>query len=233
MQILFYVACIIVVLLILLFTSRSRIKQKYDKYIRIRNEQCINGAQVAQHIIAHEKLDVSLAQNEKDLCDAYYPKKRMLLMSSKVCDNESIASVAIVCHELGHATQHRDKTFLWNINQFLSKLTRFTNKLIIPLLVFGLVCHAVRWPNESAGYYMCLASAGLFIIHALVKLLLIPLEFNASKRALKLIEKYKLLSKREIRKSKSILNTAGQTYIVALFDGVIDSFRKIFRKIFR
>ena len=233
MQIIFYIACIVVVLLILLFTSRTRIRQKYNKYIRIRNEKNINGAQVAQHIIAHEKLDVSLAQNEQDLCDAYYPKKRMLLMSSKVCDNESIASVAIVCHELGHATQHRDKTFLWNINQFLSKLTRFTNKLILPLLVFGLVCYAVRWPNEVAGYYMCLTSAVLFVAHALVKLLLIPLEFNASKRAVKLIEKYGLLSKKEIKKSKSILNTAGQTYIVALFDGVVGSIKKILRKIFR
>ena len=233
MPILFYVACVIVFLLTLLFTARTRIKQKYNKYIRIRNEQCINGAQVAQHIIAHEKLDISLAQNKEDLCDAYYPKRKMLLMSSKVCDNESIASVAIVCHELGHATQHRDRTFLWNINQFLSKLTRLTNKFIIPLFIFGLICHATRWPNEMAGTYMCMTSAGLFIAHALVKLLLIPLEFNASKRAVKLIEKYKLLSKKEIRKSKSILNTAGQTYIVALFDEIIGFFRKILRKIFR
>jgi len=233
MPVLLYISCIVIFLLILLFTSRTRIKEKYNKYTKIRNEQCINGAQVAQHIIAHEGLDVSLGQNEKDLCDAYYPKKRMLLMSSKVCNNESIASVAIVCHELGHATQHRDKTFLWNINQFLSKLTLFTNKLIIPLFVFGLVSYAVRWPNEVLGTYMCLVSIILFVTHALLKLLIIPLEFNASKRALKLIEKYKLLSKKEIRKSKSILNTAGQTYIVALFDGFIGSFKKIFYKIFR
>ena len=180
-----------------------------------------------------EGLDLSLAQNEEDLCDAYYPKKQLLLMSSKVCNTPSIASVAIVCHELGHATQKRDKMPLYKIYSFLSSFTRFTNKLILPLLIFGLLAHAFRWPYESTGMIMCISAGVLFVMHALVKLLVIPIEFNASKRALNLINKYSLLTKKEIQKSKSILNTAGQTYIVALFDDITIFTRKLFRKIFR
>jgi len=228
-----YIACIILFLLILLFTSRTRIKQKYNKYTKIANSQGLTGAQVAQYIIEKENLDLSLAQNDEDLCDAYYPKKKVLLMSGKVCNTPSIASVAIVCHELGHATQNRDKMPLYKINSFLTKLTRFTNKLIVPLLVFGLIFYAIKWPYENTGMIMCISSGVLFIMHALVKLLVIPVEFNASKRAVRLIEKYNLLTKREIHKSKSILNTAGQTYIVGLFDDITIFTRKIFRKIFR
>ena len=127
------------IFLILLFSSRSRIKAKYNKYTKIANEQGLTGAQVANIIIDAKNLDLSLGQNEADLCDAYHPKEKMLLMSSKVCNNPSIASVAIVCHELGHATQHKEKTMLYRTNMFLSGLTRFTNRLIVPLLVFGLL----------------------------------------------------------------------------------------------
>ena len=115
----------------------------------------------------------------------------------------------------------------------MRKLTRFTNKLIVPLLVFGLVSYATRWPQEGFGMYLIITSAVLFIAHALVKLLVIPLEFDASKRAVKLIKKYNLLTPRELKKSRGLLNTAGQTYIVALFDEVSLFTRKLFRKIFR
>ena len=176
-------------------------------------------------------LNLKLAQNEKDLCDAYYPKEKMLLMSSKVCNSASIASVAIVCHELGHATQHKENTFLYAMNSTLGKFTRFTNKLIVPLLVLGLLFYAFKWPYENTGLIMCICSGGLFVLHAIVKIIIIPLEFDASKRAIKIIQENKLLTKSELRKSKSILKTAGQTYIVALFDGIASGFRKFFRKL--
>lgn len=228
-----YIACILLILLLLLFTSRTRIKQKYNKYTKIANAQGLTGAQVAQYIIKQENLDLSLAQNEEDLCDAYYPKKQLLLMSGKVCNTPSIASVAIVCHELGHATQNRDKMPLYKLYRGLSAFTRFASKFILPLLIFGLLFHALRWPYENLGMVMCISSGVIFILQGIVKLLIIPIEFNASKRAVKLIEKYNLLTKKEIHKSKSILNTAGQTYIVALFDGITGFTRKVFRKIFK
>lgn len=227
-----YVAAIIALLLIMLFTSRTRVTQQYKKFTKINNSQGINGAQVANYIIKKENLNLELAQNKEDLCDAYYYKEKTLLMSSKVCENPSIASVAIVCHELGHATQDKEQTTLWKVNHFLRALTRFTNRLIVPLLVFGLISYATRWPQEGFGTYMVIASGILFLAHALAKLTIIPLEFDASKRAVKLIKKYNLLTAKELRRSRGLLNTAGQTYIVALFDEVTIFTRKLFRKIF-
>lgn len=224
-----YLGGFVLLLLILLFSSRTRIKEKYNKYTKIANEAGLNGVEVANIIIDKKNLNISLAQNEEDLCDAYFPKERTLLMSGKVCNHPSIASVAIVCHELGHATQHKEGTFLYRSNMFLGKLTRFTNKLIIPFLIIGLLFYTIKWPTPTIGLSLCITSAILFLLHAIVKIIIIPLEFDASKRALKMIQDYQLLTKKEIRKSKSILNTAGQTYIVALFD----DFRNMFYKLFR
>ena len=227
---LYYAIGIIAILLILLFSSRSRIKSKYTKYLKIPNQAGLTGEQVANIIMNKKSLDIELGQNEEDLCDAYYPNKKLLLMSSKVCNTPSIASVAIVCHELGHATQHKEKTLLYCANMFLSKLTRFTNHLIIPLFIFGLFAFALRWPTEDIGIYMCMTSIILFLLHAVVKIIIIPLEFDASKRAIKMIQKYGLLTKKELQKSRSLLNTAGQTYIVALFDDFNNTIKKIFKK---
>lgn len=226
----FYIIGIILILLILLFSSRSRIKAKYEKYTTIDNSRGLTGADVARIVMDKKGLNLRLAQNEKDLCDAYYPKDQMLLMSSKVCNSASIASVAIVCHELGHATQHKENTFLYAINSMLGKFTRLTNKLIIPLLIFGLLFYVFKWPAEDTGLIMCAVSGGLFLLHAIVKILVIPLEFDASKRAIKIIQQNNLLTKKELKKSKSLLNTAGQTYIVGLFDGITLSIRKFLRK---
>lgn len=226
-----YIAGIIVILLILLFSSRSAIKTKYNKYTKIPNQRGLTGADVANIVMNAKNLSLQLGQNEKDLCDAYYPKKKLLLMSSKVCNNPSIASVAIVCHELGHATQDKDGSFLFRANMVLSKLTLITNKLIIPLLVFGLLFYAMHWPTEDIGFYMCVTSGILFILHAITKIIIIPLEFDASKRAIKIIQQNNLLTKKELRKSRSLLKTAGQTYIVALFDDITNTFRKLFRKL--
>ena len=226
----YYAIGIVAILLILLFSSRSRIRSKYKKYLKIPNQQGLTGEQVANIINNKKNLNLQLGQNEEDLCDAYYPKKKLLLMSSKVCNTPSIASVAIVCHELGHATQHKEKTLLYSANMFLSKLTRFTNHLIVPLFIFGLISFALRWPTEDLGVYMCLTSAILFLLHAIVKIIIIPLEFDASRRAVKMIQKYGLLTKKELKKSRSLLNTAGQTYIVALFDDFSNTLHKIFKK---
>ena len=225
-----YIGGFILLLLILLFSSRTRIREKYNKYTKIANERGLNGVEVANIIINQKNLNISLAQDDEDLCDAYFPKERTLLMSGKVCNHPSIASVAIVCHELGHATQHKEGTFLYRSNMFLGKLTRFTNKLIVPLLVFGLLFYTIKWPTPDIGLTLCITSATLFLLHAIVKIIIIPLEFDASKRALKMIQENQLLTKKEIRKSKSLLNTAGQTYIVALFDDFRNMLYTIFRR---
>lgn len=218
--------------LITVITSRNRIKKQFEKQIKIGNSKSITGAQVAVFVRDKYGLDISFARTKNDLADAYYPKKKVLIMSDKVCDTPSIASVAIVSHELGHALQHKSKNKLFKTNMVLSKITRITNKLIFPLIVVGLILYICHVPTESFGLILVVVAGGLFLMHALLKLLTIPLEYDASRRALKLIQENKLLTKKEIAKTKKLLNNAGETYILALFDDIMKPLNKLKKTLF-
>lgn len=231
MNIYLIIGIIVVVLLIILFSSRARTRSLYEKQMQIGNSQSITGAQVAVFAKNKYNLNISFNRTKTDLADAYYPKKRILIMSDKVCDTPSIASVAIVSHELGHALQHKEKYWLFRLNNALCIITNITNRFIIPLVIVGLVLYTIKVPNESLGLILVIVAGALFLMHAILKLLTIPLEFNASKRALKIIKDNNLLTKKEIAKSKRLLNNAGETYITALFDWIITPFSKLHRKI--
>lgn len=224
-----YVIIPIIILLILLFTSRQRVKDDFEKLSKKSNSQGLTGKDVANIVARKHSLNISISVKDQDLCDAYYPGKKVLLLSQKVCNTPSIASVAIVCHELGHAIQHKNNTFLYRINEWFRKVTNITNKFIIPLLIGGLLCYAFKWPTDNLGLYLVISSGALFVMQALVKILIIPLEFDASKRAMNLIEESNLLTKKEVRQGRRLLKTAGQTYIVALFDGISAFTKKFFR----
>lgn len=210
-----------------MFSSRRRIKTQFKKQIKIGNSQSLTGAQVAVYVREKYRLNISFARTKTDLSDAYYPKKKVLLMSDKVCDTPSIASVAIVCHELGHALQDHERNKLFRTNMALSKITSITNKLIFPLIVVGLIFYIFRFPTEPFGLILISIAIGLFLMHAILKLLTIPLEYDASKRAIKIIQENNFLTKKEIAKTKKLLNNAGETYILALFDGIFGSLKKL------
>jgi len=221
------IGIIIFVLLLILFTSRIRIRKNYEKQMQIGNEQGLTGAQVAVFAKKKYKLNITFNRTKQDLADAYYPKKQILIMSDRVCNTPSIASVAIVSHELGHALQHKEKSKLFVANEVLSAITRITNHLILPLVIVGLILYTIKVPNETLGLILVIAAGALFLMHALLKLITIPLEYDASHRAVKIMTSNKLLTKKEIAKTKKLLNTAGQTYILALFDGIFISLRKL------
>lgn len=224
---------IFLMFLISIFTARIRIKKTYEKLMAIGNEQGVTGAQVAVFANNKYNLNIRFARTEKDLADAYSAKEKLLIMSNRVCNTPSIASVAIVSHELGHAMQDKDKSKLLKLNHTLRIITSITNRLIFPLIIIGLFLYTFKVPTETFGLILVIIAGVLFLLEAILKLFTIPLEFNASKRAIKFLEENKILTNKEIAKSKRLLNTAGQTYILGLFDGINNALVKIKRTIFK
>ena len=228
------IGIIVLFLLIYLFTSRTRVVDLYDKYIKVSNSQNISGKQFA--IYAKEKLGMSalnLSLIKGKLTDCYVPKQKTLCLSEEVAESTSIASLAIIAHEFGHAEQHFDGDPLFKLNNLLAKITRITTKFIIPFLLLGIISLIFKWPTENFGKVLLITSAILFAIQVFVKLLIIPVEINASKRALKFLVSNKVITTKETPKVKRLLRTAGNTYIVALFDGILVPLKKIDRKIRR
>ncbi len=226
------IGAILLILLVWLFSARTRVQTLYNKYSRIPNEQGINGKQLAFY--AKEKLelhDLEFSLIDGKLTDCYVPSKKLLCLSEEVANNASLASVAIVAHELGHAEQHYSKDAMFVLNNLLARITRITSKFILPLLVLGLISYIFKWPSVNIATGMLMASGILFLIQVVFKLLVIPVEINASTRALDFLTRNKIITKHEIPKAKKLLRTAGNTYIVGLFDGLIIPIKKFNNKL--
>ena len=218
-QIIAIIAGIILLLMLIVFTSRKRIIKTYEKYLRISNKANLSGKQLA--FISKQKLgldDLEFALTDIKLGDAYSPKYKTLILSNEVCNTASLSSLTIVSHELGHAVQHKKRTPIYVLSQIITAITKFTNKFIIPLLVIGTLLFLLKYPNDSLGQILMIISGCLFGLHVLRLIILIPLEYDASRRALKYLKENEFVSPNEYRKAKKLLGIAAQTYIVALFD---------------
>ena len=220
-KILAIVAIILVILLIVVLSSRNRIIKTYEKYLKVANKANLTGKDLA--IISKEKLNLEnlkFAILDNKLCDAYSPKHKVLILSQEVCDTASLSSLTIVAHELGHAMQDKESSPLFTISKMLNAFTKFTNKFIVPLLIIGLFLFVIKYPDEYLGSSLMLASVFLFGLHVLNQIINIPLEYNASKRALKYLKENNFVTGNELKKAKKLLNIAAQTYIANLFDGI-------------
>lgn len=203
-------------------SSRTRIVRTYKKYMRVDNQSNITGEQLA--VFAKNDLgldDLQFALTKQRLGDAYSSKYRTLIISEEVCYTASLASLTIVAHELGHAQQDKENNGLFVLTRILGLITRFTNAFIVPLLIIGLFFHIFQYPAPNTGYALLITAGCLFVLHALNKVLTIPLEYNASKRALKYLKSRKIISDNEQRKAKKLLSIAAQTYIASLLDGIL------------
>lgn len=217
----------LVLLLILVMTSRTRIIKTYDKYMHVGNKANLTGKELA--ILSKQHLgldDLQFAITKHKLGDAYSPKFKTLILSEEVCNTASLASLTIVSHELGHAKQHDENSGLFVFTRLLGKISRITNGLILPLFVIGLLFFLLKFPNDNLGYVLIIISAVLLLFHILNQILTIPLEYDASKRALKFLKENNLLSPSEFRKAKKLLSIAAQTYIAGLLDGLLTLKRK-------
>lgn len=187
--------------------------------MKIGNKMNLTGKELAFLSKANLGLtNLKFALTDRKLGDAYSPKYETLIISEEVCNTASLASLAIISHELGHAVQHKNQTPLYFLNQLTKKLTRLTNILIVPLLVIGLFLFLIKYPNDSLGIILMLISLSLFLLHILELIIVIPLEYDASRRALKYLKDYNYVSASEYKKAKKLLRVAAQTYIAGLLD---------------
>lgn len=190
--------------------------------MKVDNYYNITGEQLA--IYSKKKLglnNLKFALTKEKLGDAYSPKHSTLILSEEVCKTASLSALTIVAHELGHAQQDNENHPLFVTTRLLGLITRLTNRLIVPTLIVGIFLYVFKYPTPDVGYIIMLVSGCMFCLHVLHKLLTIPLEYDASNRALKYLKENRFIDNHEIKKAKKLLNVAAQTYIAGLLDGIL------------
>lgn len=219
---------ILILLLLVVFASRRRMVKVYNKFLTVGNSRNITGLALAQY--AQEKLNLphlSVAYTKTHLGEAYSAKNKMIIMTPAVANYASLTSISTVAHELGHAVQDRQNNRLFGLVQILMRLTRFTNKFILPTLVSGLILFGLGYFQiisanlYSLGTTLTYLAFALILFQIIIKIITIPLEYDASKKALWFLKEYNLVTKSEMRRVKKLLSVAATTYIASLFDGFI------------
>ena len=206
---LYYITGFIMIpVIIFAFICQLKVQSNYKKYGRIRNARNMTGAQAAYELLQLNGItDVRIKRISGNLTDHYNPKTKEICLSEGVFNSNSIAAVGIACHEAGHACQHAQGYFPLKIRNFIIPVTRFGSTLGIPLALIGII---FSWqPLIYIGII-------LYAAVAVFQLITLPVEFNASKRALQTIRTNSFLVGAEYNGARKVLTAAALTYVAAL-----------------
>lgn len=205
---------IILVLPCVIFSlwASARVNSTFKKYSQQISSRRITGAQAAQRVLQnHGVYGVRVERISGNLTDHYDPKSNVIRLSDNVYDNASTAAIGVACHEAGHAVQYSQDYFPIKIRAAIIPITNFGSKLAMPLILLGLLFSALG-SFSNALVYIGIACFGLSLVFQLVTL---PVEFNASRRAMDAIEQSELLTQDECNGARKTLSAAAMTYVAA------------------
>lgn len=206
----------IVLLFLSIFISTS-VKSKFEKYSRDRASSGLTGAQAADRILrANGIYDVKIQQVRGSLTDNYNPGNKTLNLSETVYGRSTISSIAVAAHECGHAIQHATAYGPLSIRKKLVPIANASSSLSYILIFLGLILQATD---------LVMFGAILFSAIVLFNLVTLPVEINASKRALQQIRVLHLLNDEELRGGSKVLTAAGMTYFISLLSAVLQLLR--------
>lgn len=210
---------IMIPVIIFSFICQIKVNSNFKKYSKIRNSRGLTGAEAAYRLLQLNGVtDVRIKKIAGSLTDHYNPKTKEICLSESVFDSSSIAAVGVACHEAGHACQHAVGYFPLKIRNAVIPVTKFGSALGIPLALLGLF-----FSFEP----LIIAGIVLYSAVALFQLITLPVEFNASRRALAVIDANGFLIGEEYSGAKKVLTAAALTYVAALASSLATLLRLI------
>lgn len=202
--------------------ASANVKSTYRKYAQHRSMTNMTGAQVAERLLRGAGLnDVKVGHVGGELSDHYNPATKVVNLSDSVYSSSSVAAIGVAAHECGHAIQHAKGYFPLNLRTWFVPVANFGSKLAWPLILIGLFI------NSESSQLIINAGIFLFSFAVLFQLITLPVEFNASSRALVLLEEQGILSQQELPYTKKVLGAAALTYVASAASAILQLLRII------
>ncbi|MBO5912254.1 MAG: zinc metallopeptidase [Clostridia bacterium] len=217
----FYIILVLPFIVLSLVAS-ARVNSSFKKYSEVFSKRGLSASEAARRVLEGNGVSgVKIERVQGHLTDHFDPRSNIIRLSENVHDSSSVAAIGVACHEAGHAVQHAKGYIPVKIRTAIVPVTNFGSKLSIPLIFIGI---ALSYLGEIYSYmaYIGVALFGLCVIFQLVTL---PVEFNASRRALNALSLYKLLDRTELSGAKKVLSAAAMTYVAALAVSVMQLLR--------
>lgn len=205
--------------LIITMIAQIRVKSAFNKYSRIGTAKNITGAQAADAVARYGgAYGIQVQRIPGELSDNFDPRNNTISLSDDVFSASSIAAVGVAAHEAGHAIQHA-KGYLPNkIRTALVPITNIGSNLAIPIVILGMILPV------QYGFVINIGIA-LYSLAVLFQLVTLPVEFNASIRAVKVLEETGILYPDELEGAKKVLTAAAMTYLAASFAAILNLVR--------
>jgi Zn-dependent membrane protease YugP len=197
--------------------AQARVKSTYAKYSQVRSMRGVSGHDAVESILRENNLyDVRVGRVAGSLTDHYDPRTGIINLSETVYDNTSVAAIGVAAHETGHALQYAENYLPAKLRMAMVPVTQFGANLSMPLILIGFFMQ--RQPLINFGLI-------LYSLMFLFQLVTLPVEFNASSRALRAIEAGGILSENELIGTKKVLDAAALTYVAAMLTSLASLLR--------
>jgi Zn-dependent membrane protease YugP len=194
--------------------AQARVKGAFNKYSKVATSRRMTGAQVARELLNSQGLtDVQIERVDGRLSDHYDPRSKVLRLSPDVHDSPSVAAAGVAAHEMGHAMQHASGYAALGLRSALVPATQFGSQLAPMLFMGGLLLNV--FGAGQFGLIIAWVGVILFSIAVLFTLVTLPVEFDASKRAKRLLVSQNVLFQDEIEGVNKVLDAAALTYVAA------------------
>lgn len=204
-----------------LFAS-ARVKSTFHKYSQMRNSRGMTGAQAAEQVLHGAGIyDVRIEHVAGNLTDHYDPRSKVLRLSDTVYGQTSVAAVGVAAHECGHAIQHAKGYGPLKFRNVLVPVANFGAKIAWPLILVGLLI------NSESSWFIIQAGVIAFSLAVLFQLVTLPVEFNASNRAIRVLADRGMMFGEEIVAAKKVLNAAALTYVAGAAASILQLLRLI------
>lgn len=204
--------------LILSFVAQAMVSSAYKKYSQIQNHKGMTGAMVARSILDRNGLNnVKIERISGNLTDHYDPRSNIVRLSDGVHDSSSIAAVGIAAHEVGHAIQHETGYAPIKLRNAILPAVQISSKFAVPIILIGLVF--------GRNYNLAMVGIILYCAVVVFQIITLPVEFNASRRAIETIYDCAYLTPEETNGAKKVLRAAALTYLAAAFAAIMQLLR--------
>lgn len=212
--------------LIFAMITSAKVNSTFNKYSNVVSSKGLTGAQVSKKILEAKGIyDVQVVKgNSDELVDNFNPQTNTITLSNKVFDSTSIASLGVAAHETGHAIQHAEGYAPIKIRTVIAKASNIMSFFVWPLIVLGIVLD-LAYVGGIVGKAFLWAGVAFFSVSLLFSLVTLPVELDASKRALNLLVETGCIDNMEVKGAKQVLKSAAMTYVAAIVVSILELLR--------
>lgn len=212
---------LVIIGMIICLAASGIVRSTYNKYAKVRSAQGITGAEAAERILRSQGIyDVQIRQVSGNLTDHYDSRNRTLSLSDSVYSSTSVAAIGVAAHECGHAVQDEVGYAPLKIRHSLVPVASIGSQAGIILVIVGLIF-------TSGFNWLVQLGIVLFSLAVLFQLVTLPVEFNASRRALVLLQEQGILYQNEVGQARKVLSAAALTYVASAAAGILQLLRLV------